>query len=877
MIKTRMLAVIGALLLAVIVCRLFQLQVLQRGYWEKVAAEEEVSISLVPARRGSLLAEDREVLAENTPIYYLTTTIANVYPEYAELALVLDQLQRDDRRSMLLASPETFPNTRTLDVLSNSLIEQSVTLLQAWHQNRERINVLAAENLLKGQKNKLQLFLEEHEAVKAYFKRTFHSDHGKERWDLWLTLPPGVTGSPTVLDQLAQPHLHPGYSAFMEVLSGIGEGEADVACTANPMDRALPVVYESTLFDDIGENAGSRLQRYVGLRRHYCPGTHFTVKKKGGLFSTRRSYTLSFAAYKETRFDLLDRLFSPQFFGNRKMQLEFHERCSADRILESIRNLLHRANRLFAQKFKAKKKTYSFFTAWEIAEAARSRYLENGLFYVDIQVISNLMVYKGAATRLLEILPRETGINIKIRPLRRYRSDEIASATASLVGIAKEWDTTLKWKTSGRPNYEDAQRFLEHLQKKSRELDGPALEALFRERRNDPDKPELRMCKELTGIQGLELSLDPFLRGTLGMRARFGDTHCYVAPLPGEDFTLTLDLGLTRVLYRELKRRIIASQRRKQTGFACVMDLQTGDLLSLVSFPGFDPHRYVTVPEYSRWLSDHYPGIVSPLRNHCLYPAIPGSVFKLFVSAAYLDKGGSAHRTLFGIDLTTAIKISNNYYFQKLGPAYIGIDHLVAELDRFGFLDGESGLENLVNGFTPLKGADLTRPLFTRDFLGRYNRLKDLCIGSGDTRVLPLTLLRFVGAVAGRGKVKRLRILKTTAQRTEQLLSAEAAAVLRKGMEKVVHEGRGTAHDPECGLAGYDAAAKTGTAELIEGKLNNAWITGFAPLRHPRFAFLIGLNRMPHGCHGGNTAGPVMAAALAHLHQKYPELGLKRE
>jgi cell division protein FtsI/penicillin-binding protein 2 len=96
-------------------------------------------------------------------------------------------------------------------------------------------------------------------------------------------------------------------------------------------------------------------------------------------------------------------------------------------------------------------------------------------------------------------------------------------------------------------------------------------------------------------------------------------------------------------------------------------------------------------------------------------------------------------------------------------------------------------------------------------------------------------------------------------------------------MRAVVAEYPGTAHKPECGLfPTFDAAVKTGTAEL-DPRLgtNNAWIVGFAPYRAPRYAFVVCLEHVARGGHGGDAAGPVAAAALKHLDRANPGLGLR--
>ena len=87
----------------------------------------------------------------------------------------------------------------------------------------------------------------------------------------------------------------------------------------------------------------------------------------------------------------------------------------------------------------------------------------------------------------------------------------------------------------------------------------------------------------------------------------------------------------------------------------------------------------------------------------------------------------------------------------------------------------------------------------------------------------------------------------------------------------VVHRPKGAA-GKVLYLRDYSVAAKTGTAELGKATLNNAWIVAFAPYEKPRYAFVICLERVEEGAHGGEAAGPVLVAALEYLSQRDPGL-----
>ena len=102
--------------------------------------------------------------------------------------------------------------------------------------------------------------------------------------------------------------------------------------------------------------------------------------------------------------------------------------------------------------------------------------------------------------------------------------------------------------------------------------------------------------------------------------------------------------------------------------------------------------------------------------------------------------------------------------------------------------------------------------------------------------------------------------------------SQSGLAAVKRGMEMVVHDPRGTAYhtrDAEgarvrSALSYLPVAAKTGTAETDrKNGLNQAWITGYGPLDEPEIAFAITVEKTKG--HGGEICGPLAAQILAHF------------
>jgi len=153
-----------------------------------------------------------------------------------------------------------------------------------------------------------------------------------------------------------------------------------------------------------------------------------------------------------------------------------------------------------------------------------------------------------------------------------------------------------------------------------------------------------------------------------------------------------------------------------------------------------------------------------------------------------------------------------------------------------------------------------------------------LGIGQGGVTVTPLQIARFFAAVANGGKFYRPHVLAADGRdyfEKQVEFSPSALAAVRRGLEMVVHDARGTAHhlrDEEgnrvpSALSMLPVAAKTGTAETngVKG-LNQAWIAGYGPIENPEIAFAITVENTKG--HGGEVCGPIAAQVLAAYFSK---------
>lgn len=395
-----------------------------------------------------------------------------------------------------------------------------------------------------------------------------------------------------------------------------------------------------------------------------------------------------------------------------------------------------------------------------------------------------------------------------------------------------------------------------------------------------------------TGRIGIERQYESVLHGVSGIERVETNAQGRVVrvlersdPIPGEDLTLSIDL--------ELQLAAIVAME-SYSGALVALDVQTGEVLALVSKPGFDPNLFVNgigQDDYQALLSSPY----RPLFNRFLAGGYePGSTIKPFIALAglaaqritpeqrvfssgefqlpnhsrrYRDWREGGHGW---VNLSDSLEQSVNVYFYQLAVD-LGIDLISRELALFGFgqvtgidLPGEYA------GVLPSrswKRRVLNEPWFPGETVITG-------IGQGFTVVTPLQLAHATAALAGRGRTAPPRLVLTEpAVRVIEHRSAHWQAVF-DGLEAVIYGPSGTARAVADRL-GRPAAGKTGTAqvfgrpqneaaippeELPEFLRNHALFVGFAPVDQPRIAVAVVVE---HGGGGATVAAPVAAEVLA--------------
>ncbi|HUL47480.1 MAG TPA: penicillin-binding protein 2 [Steroidobacteraceae bacterium] len=369
------------------------------------------------------------------------------------------------------------------------------------------------------------------------------------------------------------------------------------------------------------------------------------------------------------------------------------------------------------------------------------------------------------------------------------------------------------------------------------------------------------------------------------------------APAAGEDLLLSIDLKLQRVAEAAL-----AGHR----GAVVALDPANGDVLALVSLPGFDPNlfaRGITPAEYGALSND----IDRPLFNRALRGTYPsGSTIKPVLGlAALTDHTLAADTKVFcnaefflpgsrhvwradkdeprgWLDLPEAISRSSDVFFYRLAST-LGIDRMAAFLEPFGY-GQPTGIDIGGEKAGLLPTPDWKRKAFKRpeDQTWFPGETVNMGIGQGYLLVTPLQLAHITGILAERGRGFRPRVVKgirDTAGHTSWLAPIEAPPI--KGVSdadwKVVVDAMvGTTHCARyCGTAwvafkgaAYEAAGKTGTAQVYtvaqgarynastvaERLRDHAWFIAFAPAEAPRIAVAV---LVENAGFGASNAAPV--------------------
>lgn len=338
-------------------------------------------------------------------------------------------------------------------------------------------------------------------------------------------------------------------------------------------------------------------------------------------------------------------------------------------------------------------------------------------------------------------------------------------------------------------------------------------------------------------------------------------------------------------------------------GAGVVLDPRSGEVLSLVSLPAYDPNDFAGGIARATWTSLNSDQL-KPLQNRAIQGRYsPGSTFKIVVATAALQEGvvtpdfkvtctGGAY--FYGryfkchlrgghgtVDMRHAIEKSCNVYFYTLGNM-VGIDRLHKWAVALG-LGEKSGIDlpNEVEGIMPStawKRARTGEKWYAGETIS-------VSIGQGQVSVTPVSLAVMMATVANGGTRFTPHVVKAVDDGQGWIpapvkstpfvnkFRPEALAALRDGLWMVVN-GAGTGGRGK--IPGYDVAGKTGTAQVISiqgarqaaGRTtkdlrDHGWFVFFAPRDNPEIAGAILAEHSEHGYLAAPIAKYVMETYFA--------------
>ena len=415
----------------------------------------------------------------------------------------------------------------------------------------------------------------------------------------------------------------------------------------------------------------------------------------------------------------------------------------------------------------------------------------------------------------------------------------------------------------------------------------------------------------IIGRSGIEQAWDETLRGHPGGELTIVNSSgqvlrelANVRSSPPQSLWLTLDAALQGQIYQILDDAYRANAEAwgssSPGASVVIMNVRTGEVLALVSYPSFDNNAFTTFPIMGRAEADAYVGQVQtdprrPQLNRPMLGAYPlGSVMKLVTSIAVADSGvyalnerytctGVWNRDITRYDwragghgtvtLTQAITQSCNPYFYEVGFRIDGVDpFLLPNYAREMGFGARTGIENL-----PEAEGLIVDPDWWRQNLGaewNFSESVNMAIGQGYLQVTPLQVVRMVATIANGGDLLEPHLVQQvgligenpsyTAERElvrHVNVRPEVLDVVRQGMCDVTTTSLGTAEFVfrDSPLQQIGICGKTGTAQTGTSANSHAWFAAYGPREDPEIAAIV---MVENGGEGSGTAAPIARSVL---------------
>ena len=366
-------------------------------------------------------------------------------------------------------------------------------------------------------------------------------------------------------------------------------------------------------------------------------------------------------------------------------------------------------------------------------------------------------------------------------------------------------------------------------------------------------------------------------------------------PSEGRRLQLTIDADIQRATEEGFRHF-------GYNGGAVILDPRTGEVLSLVSLPAYDPNSFAVGLDLATWRSLNTDKL-KPLQNRVLQGRYsPGSTFKIATAIAALEEGVVTPETtvfcpgganFYGrffkcwqagghgtVNMRTALEKSCNTYFYTVGNM-LGVDRIHKWASLLG-LGERSGIDlpNELKGLVPStewKQREMKEKWYAGETIS-------VSIGQGAVSVTPISLAVMMMVVGNGGTRFTPHVLKAVDE-GEGLKPVpppppQSIVKMKQSTIDAVHDGlwlvvNGAGTGGRGKIPGYDVAGKTGTSQVVsnQGKAavartgmdvrDHGWFVFFAPHDKPEIAGVIFAEHAEHGYLGAPIAKYAMETYFA--------------
>ena len=368
-----------------------------------------------------------------------------------------------------------------------------------------------------------------------------------------------------------------------------------------------------------------------------------------------------------------------------------------------------------------------------------------------------------------------------------------------------------------------------------------------------------------------------------------------IPPTEGKRIQLTIDYDLQKA----------AEDGFRAGGFngaALIMDPKTGEVLTQVSLPAYDPNDFASGIDRAKWAALNTDKL-RPLQNRTIQGRYsPGSTFKIVVATAALEEGlitpdftvnCSGGASFYGryykcwnknghhtMDLRHALEQSCNVYFYTIGNM-LGVDKIHKWAEKLG-VSGKTGIDLPNEQESLVPSTEWKRQRTGEKWYA--GETISVAIGQGQVSVTPAGMAKMIATVANGGTPITPHVIRAVdegqgwkmvpppAVADRVAFRPDTLAALHDGLWMVVN-GRGTGGRAR--INGRDVSGKTGTAQVIsnEGKLrargsemdlrDHGWFVFYAPRDNPEIAGVIFAEHAEHGAEGAPIAKHVIETYFA--------------